>query len=1759
MLDKDRQQLAERLRGKIKKANSNVSTKVEAESGEFKVVIASDSLSHIYNGDTVSTIRVAQLDDDLIEYINSDPQDAAQEILDEFVKSFDPMKSSASIRRVAAHETQNEETYQKVTQKQLDDQKPMLHPRKDEYYTNVTQKQLPEHGQRPGTYDITTEGQFRDERETFYGAKRTSGDWKYEDRNTVTERQFDEGLDKYTDIGESDRGEMGAEYDGGLAQQHRQIGEKQLMELLKHHEWTEPLTTTEGKDQLGKQDGELGRLTADVAKKVIKEALDALGNTVLAVGIPPKQLSGIVQRLVSHASKYPALAHTITCYKGTDTKVIENKVAKAQAFGKTANTGSDWSDLIAADVLVRQLSKMAYNSKFVVDALIALAKRDDFSDKINSSADTILTAKSNDKVVEASIFDEVLGNKVADTQDEGSAEDDGLYAYKGTISEVGADTSNQKDFAEKAASYGKEKILEKVASSNLNLIPQMIDVDESAGVFQVQYKDANFGDNSLSVRAEKRRSLAAQKTGTVKETDKTAQKTKTAQMGGAGGMPPAGGADMANPMAPPGGADMGGPPPGEALSQEPPVEEEGAAGGGEPKPPGAVCPVCGGEDVDVDNGEFRCNNCGGEGSISVKFDVSKWPETIQESEGDEEGGFGLDEGLGAEEEAMGEPVGDVGGEGTTLPNVPVGASVRVTPFMIEKLGSQNISLGSVCPNCGGNNTDRVKSASTKGYDGVCYDCYQEFKFSVQADLDKKHHVYANYVWIPKIASSGCSSCQRATALKKAFVKSLENYGMSWNQFDALPSMKAQADTILKMNKAGMLDIKQAMSTPLPIQKTAAASRFDKFPSASCIERLARRMGENATAMSGPCQGKPLAQCVCSQLEGLGIYTDGLAAKVASNMSDKDPLVNAPMQSCLSTMVREGYQVKQACTICDAMRAAYAEPEDLIIETIAQFNPGMKPMPTPGMKTKPMAKPMGAKPMAAPGDVTDPATKPVTSPKAMPAPGAPGMGAKPMGAPGMGGPDMGAKPMGTPGMGSPDMGSPDMGAKPMETPGMGSPGSPPSAAPAPAGPGGVPSPMEPGMGDMQTKPMDAPAPMEMPDPMGEPVMDDMGGELGGMDDGFSMEVDTGLDGMDIGMEGNTVTIELPQQAADALQTLMDALQGNIGDEMIDTTGDELGGELDGGLDGGELGESDELGGEEDLDDVSDITEDTVGDDDSEGDSPFGDSDEGDSDVPGLSDDDDGPEMVKESDPEEGGDESSDMEAKDMEMESNEAPKKMKLVEVAENEEATKTASANELDSLLFSMKRGAIKTQGSALDSVFDGLLRQANIRQAKIAAKQSDGVKKMDYKSASEGSKIKKNPAQDSTEVKYKDGGKIGHEEAFSAATPDVPRAAATLGDEGPENTVSESGDAPTVPHGSKAMSGEEHYRPEKGNEVDGNQSSQTTARNKAQTKTANTEKTMKTAKTWTVAPDHKFYGAFMKKASSGESEVTLTDNVTYNMSMDQNKNIILVAKGLPEALKKHQFGKKDDKDCGMPMKKKDMEAKAQNSKEIKKESQTVSPKSVDKLEDDPDINQSSGAGQGKTHVDKAHSLGVDEKKPSEGMDAPSVPEAPNDGRLAREHTVDKAKDGPEIPAGGGKNSDYDQNEKNDPEKQDQLLGKQNDMAAMASVSRDEAVKIAGQMLKAQMITIDELPSKINELSKATPEILKDYENLIRTANDTKGMRKAASSDSVETPLLQRTAGATNETQSKLKENVQNLFTLEGRNKDFERYAEKSGNPRLYR
>jgi hypothetical protein len=198
----------------------------------------------------------------------------------------------------------------------------------------------------------------------------------------------------------------------------------------------------------------------------------------------------------------------------------------------------------------------------------------------------------------------------------------------------------------------------------------------------------------------------------------------------------------------------------------------------------------------------------------------------------------------------------------------------------------------------------------------------------------------------------------------------------------------------------------------------------------------------------------------------------------------------------------------------------------------------------------------------------------------------------------------------------------------------------------------------------------------------------------------------------------------------------------------------------------------------------------------------------------------------------------------------------------------------------------------------------------------------------------------------------------------------------------------------------------------------------------------------------------------------------------------------------------------------------------------------------------------GKVKEDAVHSRSRTEQKPSEGVSEPDVPEAPNAGRLSREHTYDTKLDGPQIPAGGGV-TEHDEVEKYHPEKQTDTIGQDKSLGSTASY--EEAVKIAGQMLKASLITEEELPAKIKQLASADKGVLNDYRKMITqaTTKPELGLQKQASVDAVETVVT--TSSSNNENRDELKTTLQSLFRLDKRNRDFEQFEEERGANSLWR
>jgi len=441
---------------------------------------------------------------------------------------------------------------------------------------------------------------------------------------------------------------------------------------------------------------------------------------------------------------------------------------------------------------------------------------------------------------------------------------------------------------------------------------------------------------------------------------RTAMKKESQMLGGEMGGGVGGGTTLPQPpAAAPGGAPGAQtPPPVESFEQS--DLGEGLEGGDDqnldPKPPGSVCPVCTSADVDIVNGSGKCNNCGSEFRFKVLVEVARWANLLENDSEDKEGeegageegaegeGFELPE-AGAEAPAAGAaPEGGMPAGGA--PAMPAAASVKndlvtkfasmveLNPESLKKASAGGVKkIGSVSPITGSSNTLDLGKGKH-----VCLDSGREYRVAFSIDKKDPKKAFAQWEWDITPVITECPSCSRA---KKAFASALKTVKVSEEQFDKM-SFKDKGKVILALKKAGKLGTIKTASTNdsvLAMYKKATFSLGDdKFPMESCMERVARRYGKEALAMSGPCEGKPLYECVCNSLKKANVYSNQMAMKVAGIWSEEEGTTE-----CNEDYIRMGFKTKEASTICNCLKMKYAGIEDMLAEGIGQAigNSGME--------------------------------------------------------------------------------------------------------------------------------------------------------------------------------------------------------------------------------------------------------------------------------------------------------------------------------------------------------------------------------------------------------------------------------------------------------------------------------------------------------------------------------------------------------------------------------------------------------------------------------------------------------------------------------------------------------------------------------------------------------------------------------------------------------------------------------------------------
>jgi predicted RNA-binding Zn-ribbon protein involved in translation (DUF1610 family) len=342
---------------------------------------------------------------------------------------------------------------------------------------------------------------------------------------------------------------------------------------------------------------------------------------------------------------------------------------------------------------------------------------------------------------------------------------------------------------------------------------------------------------------------------------------RTAQSPTGGGIPnaPAGGGmdPMSTGVPAPAPAEQG----IQSLTEEPPAAEDGApAEKSNQNPPGSICPFCGSDDVDVGGkalaaGACNCNGCGAVYKLSVNVEVLN-PQELTFKGGEDD-----------EAESPEVP------ESPDLPSMPVAAEVSLDKGAIQKMAELEKTHGHVCPSCG---TKEIKALASNGgaTEYVCPVCSTKTKKELLANIKDPSKAMMRVAWSvspKKAVAAGCDTCKEA-------------------------ALKLVAD--------------------VKVAKMIKAAQTTKFPMANCMERIARRHGLNAAATSGPCKGKPLADCVCKELQQFAITSTKKLAKLADAMMQPDD-----MDECLKDHVEKGYTKEASQHICGTLKKIYASEVD----------------------------------------------------------------------------------------------------------------------------------------------------------------------------------------------------------------------------------------------------------------------------------------------------------------------------------------------------------------------------------------------------------------------------------------------------------------------------------------------------------------------------------------------------------------------------------------------------------------------------------------------------------------------------------------------------------------------------------------------------------------------------------------------------------------------------------------------------------------
>lgn len=728
--------------------------------------------------------------------------------------------------------------------------------------------------------------------------------------------------------------------------------EGQLDMLKKNFSWTEPTATTEAQ-LAGKTDKKAS------AKDLIKQAQSAVADAIGVYGLSSSDISKASSFINSDGSR----RFKANCMVAINASpwAVQHRSSNNKRIASFSKVASEIYGIEPVDSLISAVAdNVGKNSasdilealSFVINNKVAMQQAEEMA---SERVAEISSDESSD-----SIFRQAFS--------EMSLPEDGMIKVcMSAEDDLGMEVSSGKDFVNAVHKFAQSVVNENFNSS-IEIVPVAIDVDEDNGLVEATCKIASYltdderdsfekwasssEDNSSEDVSENDDpsdgvSAAEKRASLLKELDSL---EKEAQLAG-GQMPanlnPAGmgmGAQL------PGGAPPAGAPGVEALTTGAPGAADPAmAGAGDmgmedplaggdmdmegeskPKPPGAVCVVCGGNDVDVAGGKSKCNGpgCGLGYTIKIVPDATLL-DKISDGDIDQEDVSEPEAGAESPEKGLGgmpsSPMPGAegmpqGASGAAPGGMAVAASARITPDVMRKFAS-NGAFGGISPITGNRNTVKIDDEHWQ-----CLDSGQVYRVRLAASKKNPSEVWAQWEWNPMFRKADCSPCRRQ---KNAILKALGGIGISEEQFDGM-SMMDKAAALDKVNASNLLrSFKEASATSARDSVKQAFTVHGEFPMETCLEKIARRYGNNALALSGPCEGSNLAECVCKSLAEDKVYSTGLANKIASSWSAKDPMIE-----CVEDYVRSGLGLEKASQACEDIKSKYISPEEVYAEEIS---------------------------------------------------------------------------------------------------------------------------------------------------------------------------------------------------------------------------------------------------------------------------------------------------------------------------------------------------------------------------------------------------------------------------------------------------------------------------------------------------------------------------------------------------------------------------------------------------------------------------------------------------------------------------------------------------------------------------------------------------------------------------------------------------------------------------------------------------------